>query len=86
MAETILHISLVISMMGILVASIRLFKGPTAPDRAIALDTMTLISISSIVLVALFAGRVIYLDAAMVYAILSFIGIVAVARHIEGGL
>lgn len=86
MAETILHISLVISMMGILVAAIRLFKGPTAPDRAIALDTMTLISISSIVLVALFAGRVIYLDAAMVYAILSFIGIVAVARHIEGGL
>lgn len=86
MAETILHISLVISMMGILVATIRLFKGPTAPDRAIALDTMTLISISSIVLVALFAGRAIYLDAAMVYAILSFIGIVAVARHIEGGL
>jgi len=86
LAETILHISLVISMTGILVATIRLFKGPTAADRAIALDTMTLISISSIVLVALFAGRVIYLDAAMVYAILSFIGIVAVARHIEGGL
>ncbi len=86
MAETILHISLVISMMGILVATIRLFKGPAPCDRAVALDTMTLISISTIVLVALFAGRVIYLDAAMVYAILSFLGIVAIARHIEGGL
>ncbi len=86
MAETILHISLVISMFGIIIATIRLFKGPSAPDRAIALDTMTLISISSIVLVALFAGRVIYLDAAMVYAVLSFIGVVAMARHIEGGL
>jgi multicomponent Na+:H+ antiporter subunit F len=82
----ILKISLVISMLGILVATIRLFKGPSAPDRAIALDTMTLISISAIVIVALFAGRVIYLDAAMVYAVLSFIGIVAVARHVEGGL
>ena len=86
MAEMILKISLVISMFGILIATIRLFKGPSAPDRAIALDTMTLISISTIVLVALFAGRVIYLDAAMVYAVLSFIGVVAVARHIEGGL
>ena len=86
MAETILHISLVISMIGIIIATIRLFKGPSAPDRAIALDTMTLISISTIVLVALFAGRVIYLDAAMVYAVLSFIGVVAMARHIEGGL
>ena len=86
MAEMILKISLVISMFGILIAAIRLFKGPSAPDRAIALDTMTLISISTIVLVALFAGRVIYLDAAMVYAVLSFIGVVAMARHIEGGL
>jgi len=82
----ILKISLVISMLGIIIAAIRLFKGPSAPDRAIALDTMTLISISTIVLVALFAGRVIYLDAAMVYAVLSFIGVVAIARHIEGGL
>lgn len=86
MAEIILKVSLVISMLGIIIATIRLFKGPTAPNRAIALDTMTLISISTIVLVALFAGRVIYLDAAMVYAVLSFIGVVAVARHIEGGL
>jgi multicomponent Na+:H+ antiporter subunit F len=86
LAETILHISLVISLLGILVAAMRLIKGPTAPDRAIALDTMTLISISTIVMAALFAGRIIYLDAAMVYAVLSFIGIVAVARHIEGGL
>ncbi len=86
MAEMILKISLVISMLGIIIATIRLFKGPSAPDRAIALDTMTLISISTIVLVALFAGRVIYLDAAMVYAVLSFIGVVAIARHIEGGL
>jgi multicomponent Na+:H+ antiporter subunit F len=86
LAETILHISLAISLLGMLVALIRLFKGPSAPDRAIALDTMTLISIAAIVMVALFAGRVIYLDAAMVYAVLSFIGIVAVARHIEGGL
>ena len=45
MAETILQIALGISMLGIFVALVRLFKGPTACDRAVALDTMTLISI-----------------------------------------
>ena len=86
MAETILHISLGISLLGILVAAIRLFRGPTAPDRTVALDAMTITSIPAIVYIALFTGRVIYLDAAMVYAVISFIGVVAVARHIEGGL
>jgi len=86
LAELILHISLVISLCGILIAAVRLLKGPAPCDRAVALDTMTIISISAIVYIALFAGRVIYLDAAMVYAVLSFLGIVAMARHIEGGL
>ena len=86
MAETIMHIALSISLLGIVIAAVRLVMGPTAPDRAVALDTMTLITISAIVFVALFSGRVIYVDVAMVYGILSFIGVVAVARHIEGGL
>ncbi len=86
MAETIMHIALSISLLGIVIAAVRLVRGPTAPDRAVALDTMTLITISAIAFVALFSGRVIYVDVAMVYGILSFIGVVAVARHIEGGL
>ena len=73
-------------MLGILIAAVRMILGPTAADRAVALDTLTVISISLIVMGALFAGRVIYLDVAMVYGILSFIGVVAVARYLEGGL
>ena len=75
-----------IAMLGILIAAVRMILGPTAADRAVALDTLTVISISLIVMGALFAGRVIYLDVAMVYGILSFIGVVAVARYLEGGL
>jgi multicomponent Na+:H+ antiporter subunit F len=81
-----MHIAMVTAMAGVVIASIRMILGPTAADRAVALDTLTVISISLIALGALFSGRVIYLDVAMVYGILSFIGVVAVARYLEGGL
>ena len=86
MAELILQIAMGIAMLGVLVAAVRMILGPTPADRAVALDTLTVISISLIVMGALFAGRVIYLDVAIVYGILSFIGVVAVARYLEGGL
>lgn len=84
--ELILQISTYFVSAGIILATLRMLKGPTMADRVIALDTFTVISISLIVLIACLAGRVIFLDVGMVYAILSFIGVVAVARYIEGGL
>lgn len=84
--EIILQISTYFVSAGIILATLRMIKGPSMADRVIALDTFTVISISLIVLIACLAGRVIFLDVGMVYAILSFIGVVAVARYIEGGL
>ncbi len=81
-----MQIAMGIAMTGVLVAALRMILGPTAADRAVALDTLTVISISLIAMGALFSGRSIYLDVAMVYAILSFIEVVAVARYLEGGL
>jgi len=84
--EIILQISMYFISAGIILSTLRMIKGPSMADRAVALDTFTVISISLIVLIACLAGRVIFLDVAMVYAILSFIGVVAVARYLEGGL
>jgi multicomponent Na+:H+ antiporter subunit F len=81
----ILRAALTLSLAGVILAAVRLVRGPSAADRAVALDTMTLISVSTIAMIALNAGRLIYLDAAVVYAVLSFVGVVAVARHLEGG-
>lgn len=64
----------------------RFLKGPSSADRVVALDVMTVAGISLIVFIALRAQRIIYLDVAMVYALLSFLGVVAVARYLEGGL
>jgi len=49
------------------------------------LEPMTIISISGIVLAALAEGRGIYLDVALVYALLSFLGMIVIARYLEGG-
>ena len=64
----------------------RFFTGPAAPDRVVAFDVLTIVSVTGIVLAALAAGRGIYLDVALVYALLSFLGVIAVARYLERGL
>lgn len=69
-----------------LVAVIRFVIGPKAADRLVAFDVMTVSSIGVIALIALNAGRIIYLDVAIVYGLLSFLGVIIVARYIEKGM
>lgn len=86
MAETIYFVAALIALTGIIIAFVRLIIGPTIADRAVALDGMTIITISLIVYAAYYFNRIIYLDVALVYGLISFIGIVAIARYIEGGI
>jgi len=65
---------------------IRLIKGPTASDRAVALDTVSTVTTALLVLLGLFFKRYVYLDVALVYAVLTFIGSVAIARFLERGI
>lgn len=64
----------------------RFVQGPNPANRVLAFDVLTIISITGIVLIALLEGREIYLDVALVYALLSFLGVIAIARFLEGGL
>ncbi len=65
---------------------VRLVKGPTAPDRAVAMDILTNITIVLLVIIGFYFKRFIYLDVALVYGILAFVGVIALARYLEGGL
>lgn len=85
-ALLIFHAAFYVLMAALALGFIRCIKGPTSADRVVSLDTMTITGISVIVMLAMFSGRVIYLDVAMVYALLSFLGVIAVARYLEGGL
>ncbi|SIT92022.1 Na(+)/H(+) antiporter subunit F1 [Edaphobacillus lindanitolerans] len=63
----------------------RLIKGPTAPDRVIALDAVGVTLISMIGLLSVLVGTNFYLEIILLLAILSFIGTVAFSKFIEKG-
>lgn len=71
--------------LAVLLALWRLASGPTAPDRVVAADTIAVITTAAIVLLAAAFGSGLYLDVALVYGVLAFVGVVAIARAIEGG-
>ncbi len=84
MVETMIAIAAVLAGIAFLLALSRFIKGPSTFDRVIAFDVLTVVSITFIVLSALIEERGIYLDIALVYALLSFLGVIAIARYLEG--
>jgi multicomponent Na+:H+ antiporter subunit F len=86
MVNTILSIALGIMLLSVIFSLIRFVKGPCYSDRVIAFDVMTISSLAIIAGIAYMTNRVIYLDIAMVYGILSFLGVLVVARYLEKGL
>ena len=85
MAEGILIVAAVLISLGVLFGVVRLVLGHTLVDRIAAVDMLTVVSISLIALYAHIAGRFIYLDVALVYGVLSFLAVLAVARYLERG-
>ena len=86
MADSILNLAVILIMIAIGLGIYRLVKGPTVVDRVIALDLLTLISIALIAMIAHITSRFIYIDVALVYGLLSFLSVLAVARYLERGL
>jgi multicomponent Na+:H+ antiporter subunit F len=85
LADTILFVAAVLIFFAISFGVLRLVLGPTVIDRIAAIDTLTIVSISTVAFYALVADRFIYLDAALVYGVLSFLAVVAIARYLERG-
>ena len=86
MAETVVQLAAVLILGAILLAGTRLVLGPTLIDSIVAIDVLTIVSISLMVLYAHVSGRFIYIDVALVYGLLSFLAVLAVARFLEKGL
>lgn len=62
---------------------VRLVKGPTLPDRVIAIDLIGVLLVCLLVVVGGSTTERAFLDVAMVIALISFVGTVAYARYIE---
>ena len=64
---------------------LRLAKGPTAADRMVAGDSMDVLVCCALVLFAMYSGRGIYLDIAIISAMLGIIDTMLVGRYLESG-
>lgn len=62
----------------------RAARGPTLPDRVLAIDTINSIVIGIIVLISLYYANEMFIDIAIVYAMLSFLGTLAVSKYLLG--
>lgn len=69
----------------LLLGLIRLLIGPKAPDRIVAADMLSIITTAGIAGLAVLLGNVLYLSVALIYSVLSFVAMVALARAIQGG-
>ena len=69
----------------VIVALIRLILGPTIPDRLVALDTINTMVIVIMVILGAAFKEVFLIDVAIVYALLSFVTTLFIAKYIEKG-
>ena len=86
MANLLFEITIGIAGLAVLLSLYRFFRGPKVVDRVVAFDAMTIISIAIMALWAQASGRSIYMDTALVYGLLSFLGVIVVSRYLERGL
>ena len=68
----------------ILVCFIRVVIGPTIPDRLVALDTINTLVVATLVVLGAAFESIIYIDVAMVYAMLAFVTTLYISKYLEG--
>jgi len=83
LADQVTLLAFLLLVAALFLAFIRLVLGPTVPDRVVALDLMSTIAVGLIALYALATHQPVYLDAAIVLALISFLSTVAFASYLE---
>ena len=74
--------SLVVLLISIAFAFIRLAKGPDAADRIVALDLISILIVAFLAVYSIYARETSFLDVAIAYALIAFLGTVALARFL----
>ena len=68
---------------GMALALFRMIRGPANADRIIALDLLSVLVVAMIALYAIYTRQAVFLDVAIAYALVAFLGTAAFARYIE---
>lgn len=83
MLTPIATIVLFVLTVAALLVFVRLVKGPSLPDRVVAMDLLGTLTVSILVVGAAAAGEPAFLDAAIIIALIGFVSNIAYARFIE---
>jgi multicomponent Na+:H+ antiporter subunit F len=75
-------ISLALLMVGLALTFVRLLRGPSLPDRVLALDLFTVLALGFIAVFAIRTGFALYLDLAISLGLVGFLSTVALARYL----
>jgi multicomponent Na+:H+ antiporter subunit F len=78
-----LHFALVCLSLAYFAALYRLLKGPTIPDRIIVIDLVASATIGIILTFIILTGKTIYINVALVIALIVFMGNVAFAKYLK---
>jgi len=81
----VLKIALVMVAIAMILSSYRLFKGPSQPDRILALDTLYINTIALLILLGIWLGSALYFEAALLIAVMGFVGTVALSKYLLRG-
>lgn len=81
--ETALEVAFALIVVAVLLSFVRLVRGPTLPDRVVALDMMTVLIVTFCGLGSIRYDEAAFLDVALVLALVGFLATVALARFAE---
>lgn len=85
MLNFILPIAFTLITIAMVLNLYRLVMGPSKPDRILALDTLYINSIAILILVSLYLGTAMYFEAALLIAVMGFVGTVGFSKYILRG-
>lgn len=81
--STVSLIALAMLSVALLLAFVRLVRGPSLPDRVVALDLISILAAGVTAVYAIATEQAVFLDVAIILALITFLGTVAFARYIE---
>lgn len=81
--SALMYLLFAVLALALMLALVRLIRGPSLPDRVVALELMTGLTMGLIAMYAIVAGQRIFLDVAVVLALITFLGTVAFSRYLE---
>jgi multicomponent Na+:H+ antiporter subunit F len=79
-------IALALLVAALFISFYRLVRGPSLPDRVVALDLFGTLSVGFIAVYSIISDQPVFLDVAIVLALIAFLGTIAFARYVEKGV